>query len=701
LLAVWSAAAVAPSADAGLNKDGYPDLVFANDVHHNGRCLGDGAGGFTCDAPFGAPVGAWGVALGDLNRDDRLDVVFSTWTNYAVDPPELMPDQMCLGTAAGGFTCSDLPTDLHSNWSVALGDLDGDADLDIVFGGNQKVQTCLNDGSAGFTCDSVDHGQYSYGVALGDLNRDGDLDAVFARTQNQEDVACLGDGAGDLTCTPFGAEVISHDVALGHFDRDGKLDAMIAAREANQVCFGDGMGGFTCSDLTSDTDDSSDVALGDVDGDGDLDAVFANLNRHVDEQVCLNDGMGDFTCSRMGSLDAESNVEAVALGDVDKDGHLDAVLAISDRNRVCLGDGTGAFMCDDVATGAGFSRDVAIAPPTCRGHLPTRIGTPGPDWLTGTPGDDVIIGGGGDDRISTGSGEDVICAGPGDDDVNAGWGHDLVYGEAGDDLLEGAENQDRLDGGPGTDTITYQHESRRVIVNLTAGSSWLGDGSDTLVSIENVIGTHFNDRLIGDGADNLLRGLRGNDWLQGRGGDDTLHGGPDADTASYTMAPGPVVVNLASRRATGDGTDRLRFMENAEGSPHGDRLIGNARANVLSGKGGDDWLQGRGGNDDLRGQAGKDTVSFARARRGVTAVLGGTATGEGTDRLRTLEHIEGSLHDDDLRGNQVANRIDGRRGDDVLYGRKGADTLIGGPGVDRANGGAGVDTCRAETTISC
>jgi len=72
----------------------------------------------------------------------------------------------------------------------------------------------------------------------------------------------------------------------------------------------------------------------------DLDAVFANFSQN--NRVCLGDGSGAFACSDV-STDANSS-QGVALGDVNGDGDLDALVANNfQNNRVCLGDGSGAF----------------------------------------------------------------------------------------------------------------------------------------------------------------------------------------------------------------------------------------------------------------------------------------------------------------------------------------------------------------------
>ena len=66
------------------------------------------------------------------------------------------------------------------------------------------------------------------------------------------------------------------------------------------------MGGFACSDVSADTRASFAVALGDVDGDGMLDAVFANFSVDINhaDSLCLGDGMGGFACS---NVNADTN----------------------------------------------------------------------------------------------------------------------------------------------------------------------------------------------------------------------------------------------------------------------------------------------------------------------------------------------------------------------------------------------------------
>jgi len=168
---------------------------------------------------------------------------------------------------------------------------------------------------------------------------------------------------------------------------------------------------------------------------------------------------------------------------------------------------------------------------------------------------------------------------------------------------------------------------------------------DTLVSIENILGSSQDDTLIGDDGNNILEGGDGNDSLDGFGGNDTLFGN--------------------------DGDD------------------------LIFGGSGDDTLDGGAGNDTLRGRDGNDTASYASATAGVTVSLALTTAqdtlGSGTDTITSIENLTGSSFNDKLTGNSSANVINGGAGNDVLNGGDGNDTLIGEDGNDRLNGGSGAD----------
>ena len=189
----------------------------------------------------------------------------------------------------------------------------------------------------------------------------------------------------------------------------------------------------------------------------------------------------------------------------------------------------------------------AVAP-TCNGVPATIVGTAGDEVILGTSGPDVIVGKGGDDVIKARGGNDIVCGNGGNDTLIGGGGADLLFGNSGNDVLRGERGADMLAGGSGTDTASFRKASKRVVVKLAAGIA-KGEGADTLVSIENIEGSAYGDRLIGNGKANLIKGLAGNDIINGKGGNDTIKAAGGNDTANG--GPGDDTIN------GGPGTDTL------------------------------------------------------------------------------------------------------------------------------------------------
>ena len=147
--------------------------------------------------------------------------------------------------------------------------------------------------------------------------------------------------------------------------------------------------------------------------------------------------------------------------------------------------------------------------------------------------------------------------------------------------------------------------------NLATGSA-TGQGTDSLSNIENINGSNYDDRLIGNGGTNILDGKSGNDTLNGGLGNDILMGGGGVDQASYEASPIAVTVNLSISKAqntVGAGKDTLVGIENLLGSNFGDNLTGDALDNVLEGGSGDDLLSGSLGNDVIIGGLGRDVMT--------------------------------------------------------------------------------------------
>jgi Ca2+-binding RTX toxin-like protein len=145
--------------------------------------------------------------------------------------------------------------------------------------------------------------------------------------------------------------------------------------------------------------------------------------------------------------------------------------------------------------------------------------------LTGSSRNDTLSG---DDNVN------VLSGGGNGDALTGRGGADLLYGEAGgdvllggggDDFLVGGAGADTLGGGAGNDTADYSASAAAVNVNLASGVGTGGDAQgDGLVSIENVIGSGFNDTIVGKANvwDNIFNGGAGADTMTGGLGNDTF-----------------------------------------------------------------------------------------------------------------------------------------------------------------------------------
>ena len=177
----------------------------------------------------------------------------------------------------------------------------------------QSAEICDNgiddDGDALIDCDDEDcsvaffsnealGNSRSNDVALGDVDGDGDLDAWVVNSSGQPNRVWINDGLGNFADN--GQALGNSDsfvVALGDLDGDGDLDAWVANLngQANRVWINDGLGNFADSGQALGNSNSTDVALGDLDGDGDLDAWVANLTQP--NRGWINDGLGNFADS--------------------------------------------------------------------------------------------------------------------------------------------------------------------------------------------------------------------------------------------------------------------------------------------------------------------------------------------------------------------------------------------------------------------
>lgn len=214
------------------------------------------------------------------------------------------------------------------------------------------------------------------------------------------------------------------------------------------------------------------------------------------------------------------------------------------------------------------------------------------DTIYGYSGDDGFRGRLGNDLIKGGNGNDGLYGGEGNDSLLGGNGNDSLYGEEGSDTLHGGYCSDYLDGGEGNDYVSFISDTDAfgVNANLTEGTVRVlttHEFTETLFSIENLVGTNQNDTLIGNDQDNRLYGESGDDRLIGYSGDDILQGNEGDDYLSG-----------------GSGSDFLR------GNEGNDYISGGSGSDYsVRGGSGNDTLYGYGGSDFLYGNSGSDKLS--------------------------------------------------------------------------------------------
>ncbi len=353
------------------------------------------------------------------------------------------------------------------------------------------------------------------------------------------------------------------------------------------------------------------------------------------------------------------------------------------------------------------------------------VGDSGVNILTGNDGQDVLLGGASADVIDGGDGTDFssyansnagLRADLGNPGTNTGDAagdtfisveglvgsgfNDVLYGDAGDntlyglggnDALFGREGADALFGGLGVDAANYSRATAGVTASLenTLGNTGEAEG-DTYTSIENLVGTNFDDTLFGDGLGNALFGLDGDDFLWGGLGADELRGGLGTDTATYLGSAAGLRVDLtSSANNTGEAAgDTFFSIENIVGSSFGDVLVGDAGKNLLVGFDGDDVLIGGAGADTLDGGLGIDAANYSLSTTAVVANLSNSSSNTNDalgDSYIGIENLVGSGFGDFLTGDGGDNALFGLGGNDILRGGSGADELRGGLGTDIAN----------------
>ncbi len=328
-----------------VDADGYLDVVLLHSTNAGALGFGYGTGSFVPGA--GVPQRPiLDGAIGDVDGDSDLDILVGLGT-----PSTGVPNELYKLVGSGYVLSPTTPVNFVPSYGVELADVDLDGDLDGVIGNSGLSRIYANDGLGNFTeaLGALPPVLLSLPpVSVGDVDLDGDVDALISTTLFLND----GSGTFGLSTNPDLVGSSKRENLLADVDGDGDLDAFVSG--GAQTVYGsltflnlnDGSGSFApvVEDVPSPPPSSFAAAVADVDGDGDIDA-FGGGGFNAVNRLLVNDGTGFFAdASDQLPVTGTFNTGDVLLEDLDGDGDADVLRGNGGFNQLFRNEGTGTFV---------------------------------------------------------------------------------------------------------------------------------------------------------------------------------------------------------------------------------------------------------------------------------------------------------------------------------------------------------------------
>jgi hypothetical protein len=333
---------------ADVNGDGDIDLIVGNDLAHNKLYLNSGAGVFAAGTNISDDqFPTRGVLLNDVDNDGDLDLIAATFhvPGGSVQRNKLYLNNGSASPYSATGTGIDISTDEIKTSSLAMGDLNGDGQPDLITSEFSQNRVYLsNNSESPFALDgsgfSIPTSQDSYAVTLGDINQDGYVDLISGN-YGQANTLYLNNGTSSpfagVAGTTFSGVQNTEALAVGDMDGDGDLDVVAGNDSQTNTIYINTAGVLNAGTaISADTNRTYAIAVGDVDEDGDLDIVTGNFSTGVN-RLYRNNGSGTFVGSDIDNAATEGNTRSIALADADGDGDLDIIVGngnhTNDRHR--------------------------------------------------------------------------------------------------------------------------------------------------------------------------------------------------------------------------------------------------------------------------------------------------------------------------------------------------------------------------------
>jgi hypothetical protein len=223
-----------------LNEDGNLDIVTA--INRRNTCaslLGNGRGGFAPGptVTFAAGHNFYTFAFGDVDGDGHLDIVVASGVQG--DGAEPGRVAWLRGDGKGAFketSAMPLSAQVGPRY-LALGDVNGDQRLDIIISHfSDQLSILLNNGQGKFApASSYNLRTPGYGIVAADLNRDKKSDLVIATVDSVTVLLSDSDRFAPAPGSPFAAGPGAYHLAVGDINKDGKPDVAASSFEGDAV----------------------------------------------------------------------------------------------------------------------------------------------------------------------------------------------------------------------------------------------------------------------------------------------------------------------------------------------------------------------------------------------------------------------------------------------------------------------------------